>query len=329
MRIIDHFDNGVKYYPENIAFVDVEGGGGEITYSKAFSNTHEIACALDRKGYSKGAHIGILAPNSSIAFLALLGVFRAGSVWLPINPRNPVDVNVDLFDRFDGELLLYHSSYEREAEEIFNAVDGIKDAVCIDSRSTFGSTLNDWVTPGDQYLQSGETSSDDVMAIFPTGGTTGKSKGVVLTHRAIDTMYQNYYAHFSYYDDTKHLVVAPMTHSAGIIGGLHFARGGTNVVMEKASPELICDAIENYGITHLFLPPTVLYMMLALPDVRDRNYSSLQHFLVGAAPTSIEKLKEALSIFGPVMTEAFGQSEAPASITAKAPWDYMNPDGSV
>jgi acyl-CoA synthetase (AMP-forming)/AMP-acid ligase II len=51
--------------------------------------------------------------------------------------------------------------------------------------------------------------------------------------------------------------------------------------------------------------------------------------LVGAAPTSLEKLKEALNIFGPVMTEAFGQSEAPAAITAKAPWDYMDKDGNI
>jgi acyl-CoA synthetase (AMP-forming)/AMP-acid ligase II len=70
-------------------------------------------------------------------------------------------------------------------------------------------------------------------------------------------------------------------------------------------------------------------MMLALPDVGGRDYSSLIHMLVGAAPTSLEKLKEAIRVFGPVMTEAFGQSEAPAAITAKAPWDYMDQDGTI
>src|SRR5439155_21840988 len=55
----------------------------------------------------------------------------------------------------------------------------------------------------------------------------------------------------------------------------------------------------------------------------------MQHFLVGAAPTSLEKLKEAISVFGPVMTEAFGQSEAPAAITAKAPWDYRDASGNI
>jgi acyl-CoA synthetase (AMP-forming)/AMP-acid ligase II len=170
---------------------------------------------------------------------------------------------------------------------------------------------------------------DAMFTVFPTGGTTGKSKGVVMTHRNVYTMYQNFYSHFNYHDDTCHLVVAPMTHSAGLIGCMHFARGGTNAIMSKAAPNLICDAIETYGVTHLFLPPTVVYMMLALPDVNERDYSSLQHLLVGAAPTSLEKLKEAVAVFGPVMTEAFGQSEAPAAITAKAPWDYIDKDGNI
>ena len=110
---------------------------------------------------------------------------------------------------------------------------------------------------------------------------------------------------------------------------MHFARGGTNVIMNIVDPSQICVAIEKFGITHLFLPPTVVYMILALPDVREHDYGSLQHFLVGAAPTSLEKLKEAIDVFGPVMTEAFGQSEAPASITAKAPWDYMDSNGRI
>src|SRR5690606_25995096 len=129
------------------------------------------------------------------------------------------------------------------------------------------------------------------------GGTTGRSKGVMITHRNVHTFFSNFYAHFSYHDDTRHLVVAPMTHTAGLSGCLHFARGGTNVIMAVAQPEAIVDAIERYRVTHLFLPPTVLYMLLALPEIRQRDFSSLKHFLVGAAPTSLEKLKEAVQVF--------------------------------
>ena len=90
MRIIDFFDKGAALYPENIAFQDASS---RYSYRQASQQTHLIASALHGMEFGNGTHIGILAPNSSIAFLALLGVFRVGAVWLPINPRNPVAIN--------------------------------------------------------------------------------------------------------------------------------------------------------------------------------------------------------------------------------------------
>jgi acyl-CoA synthetase (AMP-forming)/AMP-acid ligase II len=120
-----------------------------------------------------------------------------------------------------------------------------------------------------------------------------------------------------------------MTHTAGILGSLHFMRGGKNVITKHVDPLSIMQDIEEHKVTHLFLPPTVMYMMLAHDQVNDYDYSSLQHFIVGAAPTSLEKLKEAIGVFGLCMTEAYGQAEAPAAITFKAPWDYMDSHGNI
>ena len=111
MRIIDYFDNGVKYYPDNVAFIDIDEGGASMSYAQAQPVTHQIAAAMHANGYKQGSHVGILAPNSSIAFLALLGLFRAEAVWLPINPRNVAATNIDLLTRFDCELLFYHTAY--------------------------------------------------------------------------------------------------------------------------------------------------------------------------------------------------------------------------
>jgi acyl-CoA synthetase (AMP-forming)/AMP-acid ligase II len=329
MRIIDHFDNAVSLYPDNIAFCDVGDASSEVSYADAAPSTHFIANAISGNGFGNGAHVGVLAPNSSGAFLALLGLFRAGCVWLPINPRNTVPVNADLLDRFEGELLLFHSCFAKEARALQEQCPGIRAIVCIDGDCGTGTSMQDWAAGTVSTDTHQDFSLDDTFAIFPTGGTTGKSKGVVLTHRNIHTMFCNFYAHFNYHDDSCHLVVAPMTHTAGLTGCMHFARGGRNAIMATTHPTDILDAMESQQVTHLFLPPTVLYMLLAEPGVSERDFSALKHFLVGAAPTSLEKLKEALNVFGPVMTEAFGQSEAPASITAKAPWDYIRTDGSI
>lgn len=334
MRIIDFFDQGVSQYPNKPAFVECDvdrhvNSGSDYTYSEACEQSHYIASAIRGRGYSKGTKIGILAPNSNLAFLALLGLFRSEAIWLPINPRNAIDANVELFSRFGGELLFYHSSYEKEAVEMKSQVPSIQEIICLDSDDGEGARLDDWVQDYKNIFSMDDENPDDVTALFPTGGTTGKPKGVMITHKNIETFFANYWSAFNYHDDSKHLVVAPMTHTAGLLGCAHFSRGGTNYMMAKADPQGIVDAIEDSGITHFFVPPTVLYMMLALPDVRERDYSSLRHIFIGAAPTSLVKLKEAIDIFGPVMSEAFGQTEAPASITVKAPWDYINADGSI
>ena len=326
MRIIDFFDQGAALYPDNRAFVDP---GSQYTYREAEKESHFIASAIRGCGYAKGCKVGILAPNSNLAFLALLGLFRAEACWLPINPRNALEANIELLDRFGGELVFYHSSFEKEAVAIREQVSGIKEIVCLDSSDAEGVLLERWTQDYRSPFAMDEENPEDIAALFPTGGTTGKPKGVMIAHKNFEAMYANYWSHFNYHDDSRHLVVAPMTHTAGILGCAHFARGGTNVMMAMPDPSGIVAAIAEHKITHFFVPPTVLYMMLTLPEVRDYDYSSLQHIFIGAAPSSLEKLKQAIEVFGPVMSEAFGQTEAPASITAKAPWDYLNADGSI
>ena len=326
MRIIDFFDQGVRYHPDNLAFIDTDG---RLTYTEADGASRRIASTLHSRGYGKGTHIGIYSPNSNIAFLALLGLMRAEGVWLPINPRNSLETNIDLSRRFEMQVLFYHSAFAQQAGEIANAVRSVQEMVCLDAGLDDRPALDDWLEDGGEDFEAGAEQPEDLLAIFPTGGTTGKSKGVLMNHAAIETWYANFYSHFSYYEKSVHLVVAPMTHTAGILGGMHFARGGTNVIMSEVSLEGVMQAIERHGVTHVFLPPTVLYMMLAHPDVEEYDYSSLRHFIVGAAPTSLEKLKEAIKVFGPVMTEAYGQVEAPAAIAIKAPWDYLNEEGEI
>ena len=210
MRVIDFFDQGAALYPNNVAFHDL-ADGADTTYAEASAISHKVASALHKKGFGKGSKVAILGPNSNIAFEVLLGAFRAEAVWLPINPRNPVDINVDLLTRFDGDLLLYHGNYEKEARAIAANTPSLQHIVCINRTDVEGEKLADWMADANELHQIGDEQSDDVAAIFPTGGTTGKSKGVIMSHKAIETMFSNFYSHFNYYDDTCHLVVAPMT----------------------------------------------------------------------------------------------------------------------
>jgi acyl-CoA synthetase (AMP-forming)/AMP-acid ligase II len=76
-------------------------------------------------------------------------------------------------------------------------------------------------------------------------------------------------------------------------------------------------------VTRLFLPPTAIYALLAHPGVRDHDFSSLKHFIYAAAPMAVDKLREAMDVFGPVMTQTFGQAEAPMIATVMTPREHV------
>jgi acyl-CoA synthetase (AMP-forming)/AMP-acid ligase II len=91
------------------------------------------------------------------------------------------------------------------------------------------------------------------------------------------------------------------------------------VVHQGVKADEIFASIEHNRISRLFLPPTALYALLGHPEVRDHDYSSLRHFAVGAAPIAPDRLSEAVEVFGPVMCQVFGQTEAPMLCTFMPP----------
>jgi acyl-CoA synthetase (AMP-forming)/AMP-acid ligase II len=105
-------------------------------------------------------------------------------------------------------------------------------------------------------------------------------------------------------------------------------RGAANIILPGFDPDAILSLIEKEKITHLFLPPTAVYALMAHPRTRQTDFSSLKCFIVGAAPFAPEKFKEAVRIFGPVIYEAFGQTETLFPLVIKSPSDYLNADGS-
>ena len=94
-------------------------------------------------------------------------------------------------------------------------------------------------------------------------------------------------------------------------------------ILDRAEPEAIFDAIERHGVTHSFLPPTVIYMLLAHPRARTANLSSLRCLIYGGAPMSAEKARQAVELFGPCLAQIYGQSECPCTIAILTPEEHV------
>ena len=156
---------------------------------------------------------------------------------------------------------------------------------------------------------------ETIVSIFPTGGTTGAPKGVM--HKNLNWVAQiaSMAAGFPVRTPPIHLVVAPLTHAAGALSIILTAQGATHVILPGFDATAVLAAIARHRVTHLFLPPTAIYALLADPNIGHHDYGALEYFIYGAAPMSVAKLKEAIAVFGPVMAQAYGQTEAPTTCT--------------
>jgi acyl-CoA synthetase (AMP-forming)/AMP-acid ligase II len=159
-------------------------------------------------------------------------------------------------------------------------------------------------------------NSDRLVGLVPTGGTTGPGKGVMVTSLAWGTMTEMA-THYWRSDDLPPVCLntAPLSHAAGVVAFTMFALGASNVIMPKFDALEVLRNIERFRVTHLFLPPTAFYNLLAHPEVRNFDYSSLRVFLLAGSPVSPDKFKQGVEIFGPCMCQCYGQTEAPMLLT--------------
>ncbi|MFO1291954.1 MAG: AMP-binding protein [Rubrivivax sp.] len=324
MDLIRLFDHGAALDPERACFVE---GERRTSYRETQALTERIARKLQSIGIARDRKVGVLSVNSGDAFSCVLGTLRAGAVWVPLNPRSAPAELAYVLDAFDVEVLVFHSLFAHLVDALRPSLSRIRAFVCIDREQGEIPALATWLEGVPAGPVPRDTDPAALALIAGTGGTTGVPKGVMLSHRNLLAFSAAFMALTPADSAPVHLVVAPMTHAAGALCFPIMGRGGTNVIMAKPDPQAILGAIAQHKVTDLFLPPTVIYALLAQPNVREFDYSSLRYFLYGAAPMSPAKLREALAVFGPVMMQAFGQTEAPMICTSMAPREHLDASG--
>jgi acyl-CoA synthetase (AMP-forming)/AMP-acid ligase II len=319
MRAIDYFDKTAETYPDRTAILDHDGK--RYSYAETRELTERIARAMHASGLASQERAAIYSPNDARVLLCMLGILRAGAVWVPVNYRNATAANIAYLNYVGASWLFYHSAYRETVEQIRANVPTLERLICIDATEggvcqslqefmEMGSSSNsdDWADPFG--------NPDQLVGLVPTGGTTGPAKGVRVTNLAWGTMIEMA-SHYWRTGDAQPICLntAPLSHAAGVVAFAMFPLGATNVIMPGFDALEVLRNIERFRVTHLFLPPTAFYGMLSHPRVADFNYSSLRLFLLAGSPVSPDKLKQGVEIFGPCLCQCYGQTESPMLLT--------------
>lgn len=337
MRIVDYLDKGASLGGDRACLVT---DGHCLSYAEVVARSRRIGAALAGCGVRPGDKVAIIAANDPDAFSCVFGISRAGAVWCPINPRNEAAENRELLDLFDCSTVIFQHSFTPLVARIHHDLPQVTTWVCLDADvgaelpgalgwQQFLDRAGGVATPAEGGEAPDAEAVDDLAMIVGTGGTTGRPKGVMLTGRNLETMTAITLMAYPFDGRPVYLALAPLTHAAGVLCFPVLALGGQIVIMRTPEIGTFLALVEDHRVTHTFLPPTLIYMVLGHEALDRTDLSSLQCFWYGAAPMSVARLSEALTRIGPVMAQLFGQTEAPMMVSTMHPRDHFRSDATI
>ena len=317
MRSIDYFDKAAEAFPDRVALVD---GDTRFTYGELRIASERLARAMIAAGLRDEERVAIYSPNDARVLFCMVAIMRAGGAWVPINYRNAIDANIQFMNYAETRWLFYHSSFREQAQMMQSQVPALQHFICIDAEDGKNPSLAQFMERGAQAdvpnWADARGNPGRLVGLVPTGGTTGPAKGVRVTSDSWGAFIETA-AHYWQIEGGLPvcLSTAPLSHAAGVVAYALFTLGATNVILPRFDAGTVLEQIERRQVTHLFLPPTAYYALLAHPEVRQRDHSSLKLLLLAASPVSPDRVQQGVEIFGPCICQSYGQTEAPMIMT--------------
>ena len=317
MRAIDYFDKAAERFPGRTALID---GQTRLTYGELQSATQQLAHAMRAHGLKDEDRVAIFSVNDARVLVCMLGLMRAGGVWVPINYRNAAEANIAFLNYAEVPWLFYHSSFAEQVREIKSQVPSLQHAICIDSKCGTDLSLAAFMERSEGVPETdwGDPlgNPERLVGLVPTGGTTGPAKGVRVSSASWGA-YTEMAGHYWNCEvaDPVCLSTAPLSHAAGVVAFAMSTLGATNVILPRFDAGDVLRNIEKHRVTHLFLPPTAFYALLDHPELETFDHSSLRVLLLAASPVSPDRLKRGVEAFGPCICQCYGQTEAPMLMT--------------
>jgi len=275
-----------------------------LTYGALWSAVSAYAQHLCDIGVGAGDRVGIFMKNTPEYLVVFYGIWTVGAVVVPIN----------------GKL------HPKEAEWILDNA-GCDHVMCCD---TLGAALRDTGAramvhipalsdlAGDATTMITPRESQDLAWLFYTSGTTGRPKGVMITHGMIQTMALGYFADVDRVSNTDAtLYAAPMSHGAGLYNIQHMLVGARHVVPKSGGFDEaeIFELAEYFGNTHMFAAPTMVKRMAQHAREHRLSGQGLRTIIYAGGPMYLADIIDAVDTFGPIFVQIYGQGECPMGIT--------------
>ncbi len=342
--LTDFLENSAAQFPDNMALLFQ---GYKVTYRELKNMVDCFATALAGFGIKKGDSVAILLPNVIPCVVAYYAILKIGGIAVMNNPlysdrelehqfnnsESKLLITLDLLGNRMIDLrpktqikqIIYTSigDYLPFPKNLLFPLVAKMKKLAADVKSA--EDLYKWkevlagASPNPPKV---ELSFEDVAMYQYTGGTTGVSKGVMLTHSNLSKQVQQSRAWFPTFNAGEEIMLGalPFFHVFGLSTVMNYAiyMGWGNVLVPKPQPEQLLEAIGKFKPTFAPLVPTMYIGMLGHPKIKDTDMTSIKGCFSGSAPLPVEVIRDFEQKTGSVIVEGFG-------LTESTPVTHINP----
>lgn len=318
MNLASWLDRAARRWPDAPALL--RGLSVHATYAQWYQRVNSLATYLRDHGVKPGDRVALFLPNEPDYLTILYACWRIGAAVVPVNFKLHPRELVWILANAEACALFTDASHIADVKA---AVLEAQIEVDVLDIAEIAEILMEECTP----IETVWRKPDDLAWLFYTSGTTGRPKGVMITHGNLHAMT---YAYLADVDSVQHtdaaLYAAPMSHGAGIYNFMHVLRGARHVVPESGGfdPDEIAELAPCLQNVHMFAAPTMVTRLVHTAKELGYRGDGIRTIVYGGGPMYLADISEALEWFGPRFVQIYGQGECPMAITSLSRSDLAN-----
>lgn len=319
---LDWISGRSRLFPNHEAVVDADTYSS-FTYKELNTRAEVLAKYFLSKGIEKGDRVALLAPNHISYFDFLFACSKLGAIFIPLNWRLSEEEQSYILTDSNPKLIGIHETYQHQCGWINN------------SYSILPITQLDYMkrieaNSANIELPHVDVQEEDPLAIMYTGGTTGKPKGVVLSHNSILWNALNTIISWNLQQKDTTLVTLPMFHAGGLnaLSVPLLMSGGKVVLSQSFDPEKVVEDLIRYKCTIVLFVPTMYHMIVRTNAFQQASFKNMKVFLSGGAPCPRD-IYDTFEQKGLLFKEGYGLTEAGPNNFYINPYDARRKPGSV
>ena len=286
-------------------------------YGAFLERAGQVAAWLLAQGSGKGAPVAIFMKNLPDYLIVQYGIWMAGAVAVPINAKLHGREAAWIIDNAEAAIVFCDTGLAQ------SLLDAGTDARLMDVQSDAYEVVRSTVP----LAQPVTCANDDLAWLFYTSGTTGRPKGVMITHGMLRSMALCYFVDADQVmPEDAALYAAPLSHGAGIYNIMHVMVGARHICplsggFDEAE---IFELAAHFGRVHMFAAPTMVKRMTLAAKVAGVKGEGLRSIVYAGGPMYNADIIEAVEYFGPVFLQIYGQGECPMGISALSRHDVTD-----